>query len=168
MTLLDIEFADQPLSIVQLLSWLSLQIATNESEDEPFPASDETGRTVALTVHKAKGLEYDFVLVPSTWRRFEKRHILGTTVAVLRGQSGATRILWKWEFEKDKIYTNIEQGDQSLWEVDAAESHREETRLLYVAMTRAKQKLVLYIPENEANRKSSKVSSWSDLLKMVG
>ncbi len=168
MTLLDIEFADQPLSIVQLLSWLSLQIATNESEDEPFPASDETGRTVALTVHKAKGLEYDFVLVPSTWRRFETSYRQGTSAAVLRGQNGVTKILWEWRVEGNDPYTNTEQKDQGLWAVDTAESHREETRLLYVAMTRAKQKLVLYIPENDTSRNSSKVSSWSDLLKMVG
>ncbi len=168
MTLLDLEFTDQPLSIVQLLSWLSLQIATNESEDEPFPTSDETGRTVALTVHKAKGLEYDFVLVPSTSRRFENPHRMGTSAAVLRGQSGVTKILWKWEVGGKVSFTNTEQKDQSLWAVDTAESHREETRLLYVAMTRAKQKLVLYIPENDTSRNSSKVSSWSDLLKMVG
>ena len=66
LTLLDAQFQDGPLSLERLLSWLRLQVATNRTEDEPDPETG--GHIVALTVHKAKGLEYDRVVVPSTDR----------------------------------------------------------------------------------------------------
>ena len=168
LTLLDIEFGDKPLTLVQLLSWLTLQIATNESEDEPFPAPLQSGNTIALTVHKAKGLEYDFVLVPHTWRRFEFPHNRATRSTVLR-DAKKPKILWLWQGVNDGkfFYTNVTAKNKGLWGIDDDESLREETRLLYVAMTRAKQELLVYLPQVQKKSGGATPNSWADLIEMV-
>lgn len=168
LTLLDIEFGDKPLTLVQLLSWLTLQIATNDSEDEPFPAPLQSGNTIALTVHKAKGLEYDFVLVPHTWRRFEFPHNRATRSTVLR-DAKKPKVLWKWQGVNDTkfFYTNVTANNKKLWGIDDDESLREETRLLYVAMTRAKQELLVYLPQVQKKGGGSTPNSWADLIAMV-
>ena len=168
LTLLDIEFGDKPLTLVQLLSWLSLQIATNDIEDEPFPAPLQSGNTIALTVHKAKGLEYDFVLVPHTWRRFEFPHNRATRSTVLR-DAKKPKILWLWRGVNDGkfFYTNVTAKNNGLWGIDDDESLREETRLLYVAMTRAKQELLVYLPQVQKKSGGATPNSWADLIEMV-
>lgn len=167
-TLLDTEFGDKPLTLVQLLSWLTLQIATNDSDDEPFPTPLQSGNTIALTVHKAKGLEYDFVLVPHTWRRFEVPYDRATRSSVLRNAT-KPKVLWLWKGVKDAkfFYTNVLPNDQGLWGIDDEESLREETRLLYVAMTRAKQELMVYLPHVKKKSSNPTPNSWADLIEMV-
>ena len=167
LTILDIEFGDKPLTLVQLLSWLTLQIAINDQEDEPYPAPLESGRTVAITVHKAKGLEFDFVLIPETGRKFEFPRNRKTRVAVIREVGKKPAVLWKWNPEGVPELTNVVKASKHLWSIDDEESAREETRLLYVAMTRAKNQLLIFIPENHTSA-GGVPNSWADLIKLVG
>ena len=112
LTLLDSQFQDGPLSLERLLSWLRLQVATNRTEDEPDPEAG--GRIVALTVHKAKGLEYERVVVPSTDRQFGPPKRLATRTAVLRRAGEPVRLLWRWQLNKGQSfatdYTNVCAG----------------------------------------------------------
>jgi ATP-dependent exoDNAse (exonuclease V) beta subunit len=167
LTILDIEFSDRPLTSVQLLSWLALQIAINDREDEPFPSGPDIGRTVAITVHKAKGLEFDFVLIPETGRRFEFPRNRETRVAVIREANKKPSILWKWNPKDASEYTNVDKSKNHLWSVDDEESAREETRLLYVAMTRAKTNLLIYLPLSQ-KKSSGSPKSWADLIGLIG
>ena len=167
LTILDLEFSDRPLTSIQLQSWLTLQIAVNDREDEPFPASPDSGQTVAITVHKAKGLEFDFVLIPETSRRFEFPRNRETRVAVIREASQKPSVLWKWNPKDSREYTNVDKKNEHLWSVDDEESAREETRLLYVAMTRAKTNLLVYVPLSQ-KKTSGSPNSWADLIGLVG
>ena len=167
LTILDIEFSDRPLTSVQLLSWLTLQIAINDREDEPFPSGSDIGRTVAITVHKAKGLEFDFVLIPETGRRFEFPRNRETRVAVIREANKKPSVLWKWNPKDAPEYTNVDKSKNHLWSVDDEESAREETRLLYVAMTRAKTNLLIYLPLSQ-KKSSGSPKSWADLIGLIG
>ena len=166
LTILDLEFGDQPLTLVQLLSWLTLQIATNDREDEPFPAPKDSGRTLAITVHKAKGLEFDFVLIPQTGQRFNFPANRQTRVAVIREVGKKPAILWKWTPEGAATMTNVPVSSNHLWQIDDEESVREETRLLYVAMTRARTQLLIYMPANQ-KASGSAPNSWADLIGLV-
>lgn len=166
LTILDIEFEDRPVTLVQLLTWLTLQIATNDREDEPFPSVVNSGRTIALTVHKAKGLEFDYVLIPETGRPFEVPKNRSTRVAVIREDGKKPAVLWKWTPKEIPAMTNVAVANNGLWKIDDEESRQEETRLLYVAMTRAKTELLIYTPQN--SKSSGAVpNSWADLIRMV-
>lgn len=171
LTMLDAQFQDGPLSLERLLSWLRLQIATNRTEDEP-DLETGPGHIVALTVHKAKGLEYDRVVVPSTDRAFGPPKTLATRTAVLRPRDEPVRLLWRWRLHAGKHhatdYTNVPLARQQVdWGTDDADTAREEARLLYVAMTRARKELKLMV-DHRAKVRSGAPTCWADLLLMGG
>ena len=163
---MDTEFGDAPVTLVRALEWLELQIATNDSEDEPFEEDDLEGITVAITVHKAKGLEFDCVLVPNTWQEWGTVPTAQSHAAVLRDESDADalpRLGWKWKGETQNFasYTNMDldsDAGQKFWAEDLFETEREETRLLYVALTRARDHLVVFRLEEDSG------STWGALL----
>ena len=163
MMLIDAEFAESPTTLPRLLSWIRLQIATNSNEDEPVDAEDIKGKSTALTVHKSKGLEFDYVLIPYTETPFDPSKNIASEVAIVRQLSGRPRIIWKWRGQEDSKaapLTNV-GPDETLWEKEKDETACEEARLLYVAMTRARDELMLFTP------KGSKLRTWSKLLEMV-
>lgn len=159
-TLVDAHFAESPATLYAILTWLEIQIASNHNEDEPMDAEDMEGRTTALTVHKSKGLEFDFVIVPNTWTGFGPPDTIRTRTAVLQADGGK-QVLWQWRGgtappERSDRFTNVANGNQ--WRIDDVETAREETRLLYVAMTRARSELVMLRPG------WPRPATWSQLL----
>lgn len=155
-TLLDESFGEAPISPIRLLEWLRLKIATDHSEDEPA-ATDEIADVTALTVHKAKGLEFDRVIIPTTTTPFADAGF--DAVAAIVPDAGNPRLLWKWQAEN---LTNVSAGDQRLWRYESNERIGEEARLLYVAMTRAR--LELEILTSKSKEKPDRPGTWSDLL----
>jgi superfamily I DNA/RNA helicase len=157
-TLMNEHFADSPLTLSGLLSWLKVQIATNRSEDTPMDESDIHGKTVALTVHKAKGLEFDHVIIPHTWTHFGPSTYATTVSTVLDGEKGRRDLLWKWRATTPPVVNAV--ADDVRWDDDRHETEREETRLLYVAMTRAKKRLeILHL-------RHRREGTWGHLLDM--
>ena len=158
LTLISAEVEKGTLTVEALLQWLVLQIAVNKSEDEPFGADEAKGKTTAITVHKAKGLEFDRVFIPRTTHGFIASSYRDTQTGLAMSDDGSGRIrpLWKWKGRNG--FTNVPDQDQHLWDEDGAETEREETRLLYVAMTRAREELVICVdPE-------AKPQTWGHLL----
>jgi len=164
-TLLDAQFEESPATLERVLSWLRLQIATNHSEDEPVEWDALEGRTTALTVHKSKGLEFDHVLIPNSWTKFEAPTSVATRVAVLRHQGALPRVIWKWNGGTPGAagFSNVSASEQHLWASDEQERTREETRLLYVALTRAKHELRVFLPSHTSGTSAGPMS-WGDLL----
>jgi len=99
-------------------------------EEEPSPASEETDNVVRiLTVHKAKGLEFPVVVL-----------------ADLAGRSSdmGARLLFGHDGEWEVRFAGMRTAgfDDADEEQDKREG-AEEIRLLYVAVTRAKERLVI-------------------------
>lgn len=161
--LTDNAFADAPISPHIVLSWLRLQIATNNSDDEPPPPSDSPTKVTALTVHKAKGLEYDYVIMPCLTTPFGAvdKH---NEIAIIGQSNGGARLLWKWKPRSGSPRTNVLPADANLWHAERQEIVREEARLLYVAMTRARKELVILESKAVSN---GPPNTWGDLVKGV-
>ena len=161
-TLMDSQFQDGATTLERVLQWLRLQIATNRVEDEPD--ADTDGKIVALTVHKAKGAEFDRVVIATTATSFGPPRTLATRTSVLHdGRGGTPRLLWKWRPGGDAPeMTNVPLARQQEWRTDDRDNAMEETRLLYVAMTRAKEELVLQVSRSGGTLTSP--DSWGDLL----
>lgn len=163
-TLIDAQFLDGATTLERLLFWLRLQVATNHSEDEPDAETD--GKVVALTVHKAKGLEFDRVVVPRTSSEFGPPASAATRTSVLRPHGEKPRILWKWKPGKShQEFSNVPLARHADWAVDDLDTTREETRLLYVAMTRAREELLVFVAPNTKSR--DKPQSWAELIEQV-
>ncbi|GAB4251647.1 MAG: double-strand break repair helicase AddA [Candidatus Methylacidiphilales bacterium] len=127
------------------LEWLATMAAAAEAEgtslgawleelrtgaDQPLPLAPSGQAVQLLTCHKAKGLEWEVVVVMGVGRKFSRR--TQQYPRVERGPGGLQIILQK----EDRV------GEEETKAADQAENGR----LLYVAMTRAKRHLILADP----------------------
>lgn len=104
----------------------------------------DKARIKLLTIHQAKGLEFDYVFLPNLnvgvrrddppllrWQEFHYQHQFKLLVGLHKSASGA----------EDPIYGYLKCADQE-------ENKYEQVRLLYVALTRAKKSLnISYVME---------------------
>jgi exodeoxyribonuclease V beta subunit len=131
--ILQAEEADRRLAPDRLLEWMRSAMAKAEEGTAP-PARlqrlEQDGSAVqVLTIHRAKGLEFDYVFCPFLWYiRVPKSADM--RVAKLHGIRG----LADPEFldPEDKAALDADSGWQAL---------EEELRLAYVALTRAKRRV---------------------------
>jgi ATP-dependent exoDNAse (exonuclease V) beta subunit len=109
------------------------------------PSNDEDEQVVTLmTIHKAKGLEFEVVVVPQTDRRLDGK--LRDIVIDSRSASVATK------FGKAPSMMVRFLGEEK-----KRREEDEELRVLYVALTRAKSRLCLCVYPNRQHKTLSKV-----------
>ena len=120
-----------------------------------------------MTIHKAKGLEFDHVFIPA----LDKRTM----------SDKSSLILWQTNLKLDEPYLLIapfKSQDKLLNKlyfylkfIDSQKASFESQRLLYVALTRAKKSLYLFYdeinPENKILNKQNIGKSFLDLLSQV-
>ena len=145
------------MSLYDVYHYLQLQIATNRSESEPnVESEDDYTSILCMTVHKSKGLEFDTVIIPYTHRRFPDRYNTEIIIDPLTKEVG-------WNFATDKKNPDMRNDLYAkLKNIDIQRTKAEETRILYVAMTRAINNLFCIVhPPKDSER-------WSYLIEEVG
>jgi ATP-dependent exoDNAse (exonuclease V) beta subunit len=143
-------------------------IATLEARlDRLFaqPRAEGPARVELMTIHKAKGLEFDVVILPALQRRVrgEKPELL-RWARIASAHAGIVLAPVKADgAPADPIYAWIEH-------LEAVRNEYERTRLLYVAATRAKRELHLFGAarlETEAGATTVKPPSSGTMLDML-
>lgn len=153
--LLKKEFGDFQASIYDFEKFLSIKMATDSTENEWKWQEPSSHRIKVMTVHKAKGMEFDFVLMPMTNSAFVK--------------NGRSQVLMIQDGSHWKMGYYINWNDQTLENShfqesigdEKVETIAEEARLLYVALTRAKKGI--YVNSSPSMNEHS-IQCWSDLL----
>ncbi len=147
---MDGEFA----TLYDLYIYLTLMIATNREDKEPdVDLADDYKSVYIMTVHKSKGLEFDTVIMPAMGGNIIPRE--DTTILVNDEKVGWVYLGKPGEKQCSRWYKELR--------VEAINrGMEEETRILYVAMTRAVNKLVLLVSSD------SRYESWSTLIRKVG
>lgn len=147
---MDGEFA----TLYDLYVYLTLMIATNREEMEPdIDMVNDYTSVYIMTVHKSKGLEYDTVILPA----MNNRLVPNERTAILPGKEKVA-----WTFEPGKSNEMKSRWYAELQQEAAQKGVKEETRMLYVAMTRAVNRLILLVNNWE------NYESWSSLIRKVG
>ncbi|QIG40310.1 ATP-dependent helicase [Microbacterium sp. 4R-513] len=138
--------ADDRGSIGSLLAWLDHAEETDELMPRPEPP--EPGVVQLLTIHGSKGLEWDAVAVvrlveqelPKAPRTVAGWLGFGVLPYALRGDRDALPRL-AWDHADDDV--DLAPAIEAFREADRAHQEREERRLAYVAVTRARSDLLL-------------------------
>lgn len=121
------------LTINSFAKSLNICIMSGVSVNSRIPPTDGKASVQCITVHKAKGLEYGHVILPYANFRIDKLKKAKLNVSI-SGQNGNTSIGYSIEQpDTKKTYRNQYYNEDS----EKDERSREETRILYVAMTRA-------------------------------
>lgn len=145
------------------LNWL--EFAKQRDRFEPPKLAPAKGVIQVLTVHSAKGLEWDYVAVPNLIEddfpskpKSTQGWLNGKELPFpLRGDSSS---LPSFDINFAEIQQDAKKAKDSF--VDANREHllREENRLAYVAITRAREALLLsgsyWKPGNQSSRKPSR------------
>lgn len=156
MEILQKNLGGEKVSLYDIYHFLQLQIATNRQESEPrVGMSDDYKSILCMTVHKSKGLEFDTVILPFTNRRFPSKY--NTEILI---DPNTMEVGWNYIANKN----NREMQNDlyvKLKEAEIQKAHEEETRILYVAMTRAINSLICIA------KPSSHTDCWAYLLQEV-
>ncbi|WP_159439922.1 UvrD-helicase domain-containing protein [Bacillus sinesaloumensis] len=149
------------LGILQLRDWLKIQVATNRDEDEMEVEIYNVEKLIrVMTVHKAKGLEFDTVFLPYTNQALVKKS--AQNMIVVR-ENEEIKAGWK-----SNVGTEINEIKSTNYDdlktVEDNESIREEARLLYVALTRAKHRLVVKCVKPKYDKNN--LYNWSELIRL--
>lgn len=149
-------------SLYDICSFLRLKILTDKNEEEADITIPSNSFFIeGMTVHSSKGLEFDNVIIPFT----DAMIVQDFRSEILISKENKT-IGWKYVYnnnnEKFAIcnnnYLNMQKDERN-------EVIQEETRLLYVAMTRAIKGLYCFCEKNTSSKKDD-ITCWGDLLKM--
>ncbi|CEP66711.1 Nuclease-related domain, NERD [Moorella glycerini] len=145
-------FSIDYLTLNSLEKYLYIKIITKQKEESRgIKTEAEEVPIVCTTVHKAKGLEYGYVLLPFTNFKIDQIKKTGVDVYVNEGRIGYSFYL----DENSSFVRNSHYNERQ----EALERSCEETRILYVAMTRAIRSFIWFAPSEDVY-----TPSWAELL----
>jgi len=123
---------------------------------ETSPSANQQEGIQLMTVHASKGLEFNHVILVDTAR------LLPQDSPSLLLKAGLPPGIKYWEQDK-KIFSG---SYQSLLDERKQKDEEESKRILYVALTRARKSLTVFLPQEAAL--SYPRNSWADLLIKAG
>lgn len=161
--LINKNFSNKYITLFDIEEYLRVNISSNKDESRKKIDNDISSDAInCMTVHKAKGLEFDVVIMPYTTTNFFFDNS-DVNLIVKEVNSKEYQVGYNIEIAKNnynnKLFSELNKDEKE-------EIIGEETRLLYVATTRAKEMLIIHSFKLIAN--SSSVSSWMNLIEKGG
>ncbi|MEB1809739.1 MAG: UvrD-helicase domain-containing protein [Bacillaceae bacterium] len=170
MILIERQFSSQNLTLQGLRDWLQLQIKTNRTENEPI-LDQHQAKVEITTVHRSKGLEYHTVILPMTnipFNAVEQNYFLEEgSEAITKGakRKAGYKIQVSGKVSANQKFKEHENDHYDyLKKYEDIEQLKEETRLLYVALTRAEQRVYITMPK----QRYVKNDTWAYILDRGG
>ena len=129
-----------------------------EKQRGPSVAEGTSSGVLITTVHKSKGLEWPVVILAEASRQFNTKPITGSNV--LFDQEAGIGVRVRVETENG-LWMSSTPELGTIAQIKTASQKEEELRILYVALTRARQRVAVFAARTE---RKTKESDDSDLL----
>jgi DNA helicase-2/ATP-dependent DNA helicase PcrA len=142
----------ETIQLVDFINWLNKSILLNDEEKQVDVLNADLNAVTLITVHKAKGLEFPYVILPELTRNILSPGLIPSVL-----YSHRTGIEFKLKQYSKNFYVTSEHYEKSKNEY-ISQYLAEEARVLYVAMTRAERKLFFVQNNSEGNMKKKGVS----------
>lgn len=144
-------------SLYDIYDFLKISIETNRDEQEAeLIESGDINCLYCMTVHKAKGMEFDTVIVPFTETKF---YYDGQTEVLV---SNDNRFVG-WQYRDVNTGTILQNTNyERIRTEEEMSATQEETRILYVAMTRTINTLICLVSSCKEE------NTWAHLIRKAG
>ncbi|WP_186278752.1 3'-5' exonuclease [Lysinibacillus sp. BW-2-10] len=161
-TLLNDAIQNENTDLYSLYKWLSLEITTNNRDDEAeLTDADFTKDYIkVMTVHKSKGLEFDTVILPYVHEQFVLQNARNCEILV---EADGSNVDYAWHYKTNRVFENVTSNYNKMMNDERSQILMEETRNLYVALTRAKECLAIFDMGKPVYAK--KPNTWHHLIK---
>jgi len=138
--------------------YLEVMILTKQEEEARVSyRQSDAGKIICTTVHKAKGFEYDTVILPFGDFDISGQRKTGITEVFCFGN----RVGYRMALQEESYLGQLENDIyRDLRPMERNDQMQEETRILYVAMTRAKRRLIVFV-----NQTSRKLDCWQAMIR---
>lgn len=138
-------FSERP-TLEAFLSWLDF--AKDKERFEAPKSGSKKGVVQILTMHSSKGLEWDYVAIPQVNKNSFPNQNKESTGWLALGQlpwnlRSDSHSLPEWDWANQENQQDFKKSHDAYKELVAERHLREETRLAYVAFTRAKRDLLV-------------------------
>lgn len=165
MTLMNNAVKNESTDLYSIYKWLSIEIATNNRDDEAELTDADFTRDFikVMTVHKSKGLEFDTVILPYVHEQFVLPYNRDTEILV---ETDGDDKNYAWYLKTKKGFQNVTDAYDEMVNDEKPQVLMEETRNLYVALTRAKECLAIFdMKKNVTDFYSRQPNTWHHLIK---
>ena len=170
-------FSGEFASLHGVYDFLSLRMSdANDTEDAVYPENNDARIIECMTIHKAKGLEFDTVVITHTNTPFMwEKDITKSNMDIITNddvemadclvkvgwltQRAAGANVDKEDLREVNKYRHFNQYYEDFKETEANAIRKEETRILYVALTRAMKRLYCFVPFRPQD------DTWAKLIK---
>ena len=142
-------FDNAPYGLAAFLRWIDRKLQEDKPLEEP---EGESGGVRLLSIHRSKGLEWPFVILPDLSKQFNEDD---TKKSVLFHPHLGVGLRLRQQDTRAEFRTQLQQA---IILRTRAESRAEELRKLYVAMTRAREKLILVMSDKDIRKRVQAVA----------
>lgn len=165
MTLMNNAVQNENTDLYSLYKWLSVEIATNIRDDEAELTDADYNKDYikVMTVHKSKGLEFDTVILPYVHEQFVLPYARNCEILV---ETDESNVDYAWYFKTKNGFENETDHYKKMMDNEKPQLLMEETRNLYVALTRAKECLAIFdMKKSVSAYYAQKPNTWHHLIK---
>lgn len=165
MTLMSNAMQSENVDLYSLYNWLKIEVATNNRDDEAelTDADMDQDYIKVMTVHKSKGLEFDTVVIPYVKDKIVLPYERKCEILV---EADSETAEYSWHYKASNEFVNVTANYAKMREDEKPQLLQEETRNLYVALTRAKECLAIFdMKDQVSDSDAQNPNSWLHLIK---